>query len=1845
MKSRIIIILVLLLSCTYSFAQSEFEVDVQKLDEYVRDIDTLQINVMHDKYKRIYERVVKDPVRFRDDILQSAFIYAITCEVKMLWDEELSVSKTAYDIAIQYSPKAYDYLFIISGRIASSSSNLHKFDEAKYYAEKSLYYAKKLDDNSNGYYSIALYQCSIVNLELGEIDKAYKQIVEAYNKIDATSSYVTAICDTYINTLVKKAESVASKRKSADILKYYYEAQSVVDKYPNLVVASALEETFYDKCIIQCIRNNNNDGACNIAKARALAQRTAYDKYNSDKDPDYIGEKDYYVQMSITNASKAYDSGMEDVHDIYVQAAYQFSLDEGVSVPIKSYALSWYASYVGIAKGDFNKAIDLSWKRFQFDEGYANLSTLENDLKDIFYYADIATTYIRYFYKNPLRNEETKTYVPIVSENDTRHILDMCSMICSYVSDKYGANIYNTVATEYKDLPDNYRVFPVFSKEDISLMKAHCAVYYKDYSSFDNILESLLSTNIFDDNKLIDLIWRVDNNLFLNYDYTSACLFLEHIKERPQIKERKEVLAWIDNEVPYLGDWVNQQTILAQQKSGEEGDIDGAVNIYKNILSQIEKTSGHNNEYVGTLCSMGVDLCLSKRFDDAIDYLSQADVLSSDICPNDFSNRYTTLKALILSYSALDNYEEKYKAAIKAEEFLKNNRWDKDSVYSYNTEFCFVNAEKSNALFKLGKLDDAKNNLADGISFIDNPLNQCDSLTISPIITEYIRECREEAENGVKKNDINYCADLLRSGFSVIRNHPNFKNEYLYLIGSNDVFTAALSSLNDKGEQHLQKFIEEFLVIDNLVYNTADTLGSAPYDKNTWDYYTYYNLASYCWHAGIGHEALAYFQKAINAQKKSTTPDLKKLEEVYDYMYVVSDNITRDYPSSIKYKIQSLEASLGYYEHKSSEFFDAYNNAYLAYKIPIASSTSFELNMIHDDEHPHLDYQKNLDIIYLWRAVEVEIAQKFGDEYLTALHDYCNLKSNEFSKKNGGDTFEMSLEQLLPPLAYSFFQELSLNVFFNNISGYNSSNLEFQKVLSKSGWRPSDESYYLAISNIASLIEKRGYLDMAQKYLLGYLLQLLEDEVPNGEMIEKTNTQLAFMAWRAGNNTLLGMLTNNANQLSSREIGMDKLMDFYDVNELISQLVLSSRWSHGSDKELSKEHLSIAEKIIDDDVKCKNGQSVSNASKALVYSEIATVAKDYEEAEKYYEKITQIDTTWDFTSQLNLASIYSNNGRYEDAAKIIEKIDEYISSNYVDTRWRLQALDCKLNIAFGNHNTELIKSLLAQHLDYTKMDFMSKSQRLSNASRANYWDKNYSFTLELYTTYDSMCDENDAEVSYNAALFHKGILKRLRSVVTNNVITSDDDYLKRLYADFASAQRNNSDSLYYFENRFMEQYALHPEFLDNTAAPSWMDVKNCLGKKDVAIEYSLIYDDKVKKSYYAAIIIDNKHKTPVLYKLCEKNKLDSLIVYSKQPNGYSNAYDDFSGGINSIYELVWMPIEKVIKGANKIYFSPYAIINNINIECLCKTENSKPMFELYDIVRLSSTGEVINHTNNTISSAAVFGDIDYNYLPFISNSTNESQTNTNLSEGESNDPYSDIRGLRGEWSALANAAEEVSYISDALSHSNVTTSLYSKENGTEEAFKNLSSENAGLVHLATHGYYFNNEEAMKMDYFNPKGESIYVSTGLRSGILFSGANQAWKGLEIPAGIEDGILTADEVLGLDLSSTDLLILSACQTALGDMGSDGVYGIQRSFKIAGVNTIIMSLWEVDDEATKIMMTGFYDNLLKGQNKREAFTNAINNLRSAYVSREKELSRDIPRYKRYDSSYYWNSFIMLD
>jgi len=192
--------------------------------------------------------------------------------------------------------------------------------------------------------------------------------------------------------------------------------------------------------------------------------------------------------------------------------------------------------------------------------------------------------------------------------------------------------------------------------------------------------------------------------------------------------------------------------------------------------------------------------------------------------------------------------------------------------------------------------------------------------------------------------------------------------------------------------------------------------------------------------------------------------------------------------------------------------------------------------------------------------------------------------------------------------------------------------------------------------------------------------------------------------------------------------------------------------------------------------------------------------------------------------------------------------------------------------------------------------------------------------------------------------------------------------------------------------------------------------------------------------------------------------------------------------------------------------------------------------------------------------------------------------------------------------------------------------VYTGAGGNEESFKNLSGKKISLIHIATHGFFIQDVEK---DHDNREllqrvggGQKAIENPLLRSGLMLAGGNNAWTNNPVE-GVEDGILFADEVARMNLVGTSVVVLSACETGLGEVNnSEGVFGLQRAFKLAGAETLIMSLWEVSDEATMFLMERFYANWLSGMDRQSAFKQARRALRADY-----------------EAPFYWAAFVLMD
>jgi CHAT domain-containing protein len=350
--------------------------------------------------------------------------------------------------------------------------------------------------------------------------------------------------------------------------------------------------------------------------------------------------------------------------------------------------------------------------------------------------------------------------------------------------------------------------------------------------------------------------------------------------------------------------------------------------------------------------------------------------------------------------------------------------------------------------------------------------------------------------------------------------------------------------------------------------------------------------------------------------------------------------------------------------------------------------------------------------------------------------------------------------------------------------------------------------------------------------------------------------------------------------------------------------------------------------------------------------------------------------------------------------------------------------------------------------------------------------------------------------------------------------------------------------------------------------------------------------------------------------LCDEDRLKQLLMPQSNTtlSGVNQLYGTKLQNRNEIYQLIWRPLEPVLKGAQTVYFSPDGMLNKISFAAL-RDQNGRYLSEQMVLHPVLNTAVLASRKEQPFYPGQVqlFGGIDYSYA---------------------NAPE--------VWKYLPGTNDEAVRLSELFDRKRIQRSYYKGKEAAESTF-NQGSSHVQIVHIASHGFFFPDpldgsvrHEAdtligeMRFRSGGSEGRSRFVINPdpmMRSGLVFSGANRVWTDEEVSAE-EDGVLTAYEISGMDLSGVKLITLSACETGLGDLHStEGVFGLQRAFKMAGVQFLIMSLWQVPDKETAEFMVLFYDRLVKRKNIRQAF-----------VETQRVMC------KKYDP-YFWAAFVLLE
>ncbi len=640
------------------------------------------------------------------------------------------------------------------------------------------------------------------------------------------------------------------------------------------------------------------------------------------------------------------------------------------------------------------------------------------------------------------------------------------------------------------------------------------------------------------------------------------------------------------------------------------------------------------------------------------------------------------------------------------------------------------------------------------------------------------------------------------------------------------------------------------------------------------------------------------------------------------------------------------------------------------------------------------------------------------------------------------------------------------------------------------------------------------------------------------------------------------------------------------------------------------------------------------------------------------------------TSLNNLAFYNYNSGNYSEAMrlgletlKIRENLLGMQHPDYATCLADLAAYSFKYGstdaVGYCVEATEALREIVRR----TFADLTARERNL-------FWDKYKAwFEGTIHSIAYDMPLDSLAENGYNGALMAKGLLLNSEMELSTLLKESGDEEVANIYNNLKNlrlqinklyempiAERPlDADSLERaaqgLERQLVQRSKVYGDYTANLVI-DWKQVRQKLGSGEMAVEF-VSFPLRNDSVMYAAYCLRKDMPLPKMVPLFEERQLTSI------DKGLYLSSD-------ALYNLVWKPLEDEMEGVNTVYFSPSGELYNIPVENLPVDGNTYNS-DLRGYRRLSSTRQLaLRRDGVEVAEAAVYGGLKYD-TDTVTLANDSRKYRTAEPVQWSSRAVADSLNLRDGVYELPATKIEAEEIDKALETARIDTKLYTDTIGTEASFKALSGSGVNALHIATHGFYWTEREATQLDglaFLNTDMPTVVQEDKAltRSGLLFAGANTALKGLPLPDGVEDGVLTAKEIAGMDLRGLDLVALSACQTGLGEITGDGVFGLQRGFKKAGANTLLMSLWKVDDTATQLLMTQFYKNLLSGMGKYEALAVAQKYLRELEVEvkitpgktnyqklkDKRDGKQEEVKYKtvrKYAHPKYWAAFVLLD
>lgn len=770
----------------------------------------------------------------------------------------------------------------------------------------------------------------------------------------------------------------------------------------------------------------------------------------------------------------------------------------------------------------------------------------------------------------------------------------------------------------------------------------------------------------------------------------------------------------------------------------------------------------------------------------------------------------------------------------------------------------------------------------------------------------------------------------------------------------------------------------------------------------------------------------------------------------------------------------------------------------------------------------------------------------------------------------------------------------------------------------------------LVYSNIGLIFQFRGEYAKAVAYFQSAL-----------QMNEQINSKEGIATAR-----------NNIGNIFLRQGNLDKAMENYKIaytnaEDLAhNQRKIESGINMGVVHQSRNEYEKAIEKFSEALELSEAMQDVNNMS--FCYNNLGTVyqkAEMFEEALQYYNASMEIsEATKDYRApiltEVNIATCKDLTGHHDEAY-----------NHFMSALEKARALGAQHEIVFAlktiyinfsrfrsiEESYQYLKQLIEEREKEIQINYYS----LSEDEKIVYLNT-LNADLQLYFDFASRHQKQFKEVgakSYDLALKSKGLSLKSVTAMRNAIQSSSDEKLLNTYDQWIELKEEISHLYGQGEDikqKQNEANQLEKQLIANSQAfnefskrsnTSWKAIQEKLSADEAAIEFVLFEnraDIENIENYYAAIIL-RKTGDPKMITICKEAQLKEIFGTFQGNNlqFINQIYGTSASSNTQLYELIWKPIEKHLDGIEKIHLSPIGILHKVSFSAI-GTDKDQYLTDLYQINIVTSTSQIHNSISeyNEKLKYLVMGGVKYN------SDTTQKEV----------------------WRYLDGSLDEVQQIAKNIGNQTENYKLFTGKDASESNFMQNVQE-ADIIHIATHGFFFPDPKKLRQEIeenteFKEEiafrgtvapsvvEKSLYANFAflnnknplMRSGIALALANDVWQRSPFQKG-EDGVLTAQEASLLDLRKTKLVVLSACETGLGDIiGAEGVFGLQRGFKIAGVKNMIISLWKVPDKETSEFMQTFYKNL-----------NELNDIKEAFSLTQKAMR------KKYDP-YFWAAFVLV-